>query len=63
MIDTVLLALSLAYAVIVASVAVVTIRSVRRTMSAEELQARIAADTTPADADRFLPPSLRKGAA
>ena len=32
----------------------------RRTMSAEELQARIASDTTDADADRFLPLSLRR---
>ena len=29
-------------------------------MSSEELQARIAADMTDADVDRFLPPSLRR---
>lgn len=32
----------------------------RGTMSAEELQARIAADVNPEDVDRFLPPALRK---
>jgi hypothetical protein len=30
------------------------------TMSAEELEARIRADTTDEDADRFLPPALRR---
>lgn len=30
------------------------------TMSAEELDARIRADTTDEDADRFLPPVLRR---
>ena len=32
----------------------------RRTMTTEELQARIAADVPPADADRFLPAALRR---
>jgi hypothetical protein len=32
----------------------------RVTMTADELRARIAADTTDEDVDRFLPPSLRR---